>query len=363
MKCFFDFRVKGIRLLAICLGYLICLWAVMGVAMWFGSMYEMNRMMMASGLPVEESPVNYAPLVYVTMQLIYFVVSLLLGFFLITECVKGLSFKGESLQPQYELGKYIGLVVMGFLLTIITLGIYYPWFLTKITRFFASGTMYRDQPFAFKGTGVNLFCIMTFVLLIPYIFLLGIFYFTLYVAMSSGSAGFAIIAPLCLVAILLLYSLYCALVYRWMIDFSYGNSRIVLKVSIPVTMLFMFIQIVLCILTAGLFVPIAVVMIYRYIVGNMRLVSEAGEESAFGYQGRIGYDCLYVYGQALLTVITAGIYTPWLISKMGRRLVSNTYLERPDVITPTFTPGANEPAEAFQPVVPVETVQPSPLQM
>ena len=166
------------------------------------------------------------------------------------------------------------------------------------------------------------FYIMTFVLLIPYIFLLGIFYFTLYVAMSSGSAGFAIIAPLCLVAILLLYGLYCAFVYRWMIDFSYGNSRIVLKVSIPVTMLFMFIQIVLCILTAGLFVPIAVVMIYRYIVGNMRLVSEAGEESAFGYQGRIGYDCLYVYGQALLTVITAGIYTPWLISKVGRRLVS-----------------------------------------
>ncbi len=223
--------------------------------------------------------------------------------------------------------------------------------------------MYRDQPFAFKGTGVNLFCIMTFVLLIPYIFLLGIFYFTLYVAMSSGSAGFAIIAPLCLVAILLLYSLYCAFVYRWMIDFSYGNSRIVLKVSIPVTMLFMFIQIVLSVLTAGLFIPIAGVMIYRYIVGNMRLVSEAGEESALGYQGRIGYDCLYVYGQALLTVITVGIYTPWLISKVGRRLVSNTYLERPDVITPTFTPGANEPTEAFQPVAPAETAQPSSLQM
>ena len=350
MKCFFDFRVKGIRLLAICLGYLICLWAVMGVAMWFGSMYEMNRMMMASGMPVEESPVNYAPLVYVTMQLIYFVVSLLLGFFLITECVKGLSFKGESLQPHYELGKYIGLVVKGFLLTIITLGIYYPWFLTKITRFFASGTMYRDQPFAFKGTGVNLFCIMIFVFFIPYIFLFGILYFAITIVVNGGSALFAIIAQLCLVAILLLLGLYLALVYRWMIDFSYGNSRIVLKVSIPVTMLFMFIQIVLCILTAGLFVPIAVVLIYRYIVGNMRLASEAGEESAFGYQGRVGYDCLYVYGLALLTVITAGIYTPWLISKVGRRLVSNTYLEHSDVITSTFILDANESVEAFQPV-------------
>ena len=179
--------------------------------------------------------------------------------------------------------------------------------------------MYRDQPFAFKGTGVNLFCIMTFVLLIPYIFLLGIFYFTLYVAMSSGSAGFAIIAPLCLVAILLLYGLYCAFVYRWMIDFSYGNSRIVLKVSIPVTMLFMFIQIVLCILTAGLFVPIAVVMIYRYIVGNMRLVSEAGEESAFGYQGRIIRLPLCIWSGAV-NVITVGNLYLWLISKVGRRL-------------------------------------------
>ena len=363
MKCFFDFRVKGSRLLAICLGYLICMWAVLGVAMWSISVSTMNSMMMASGMPVDQSQDYYTPLVSLGVQLIYFVVSIFLGFFLITECVKGLSFKGASLQPHYDLRKYVGQVVKGFLLTFITLEIYYPWFITKITRFFASGTTYRDQPFAFNGKGATLFFFMTCVLFIPYIFLLGIFYFSLYVAMKSGSAGFAIISPLCLVAILLLYGLYCAFVYRWLIDFTYGNSRIALKVSIPVTMLFMFIQIVLCILTAGLFVPIAGVMIYRYIVGNMRLVSESGEESAFGYQGRIGHDCLYVYGQALLTLITAGIYGPWMISKVGRRLISNTYLERPDVVTPTVTPGENEPAEAFQPTPTPEPVQPSPLQM
>lgn len=363
MKCFFDFRVKGSRLLAICLGYLICLWAVFGVVMWSSSAYTMNRMMMTAGMPMAGFAANNAPLVSLGVQLIYFVVSIFLGFFLITECVKGLSFKGCSLQPHYDLGKYVGQVVTGFLLTLITIGIYYPWFITKITRFFASGTTYRDQPFAFNGKGATLFFFMTCVLFIPYIFLLGIFYFSLYVAMKSGSAGFAIISPLCLVAILLLYGLYCAFVYRWLIDFTYGNSRIALKVSIPVTMLFMFIQIVLCILTAGLFVPIAGVMIYRYIVGNMRLVSESGEESAFGYQGRIGHDCLYVYGQALLTLITAGIYGPWMISKVGRRLISNTYLERPDVVTPTVTPGENEPTVAFQPTPTPEPVQPSPLQM
>ena len=261
MKCFFDFRVKGSRLLAICLGYLICLWAVFGVVMWSSSAYTMNRMMMTAGMPMAGFAANNAPLVSLGVQLIYFVVSIFLGFFLITECVKGLSFKGYSLQPHYDLGKYVGQVVTGFLLTLITIGIYYPWFITKITRFFASGTTYRDQPFAFNGKGATLFFFMTCVLFIPYIFLLGIFYFSLYVAMKSGSAGFAIISPLCLVAILLLYGLYCAFVYRWLIDFTYGNSRIALKVSIPVTMLFMFIQIVLCILTAGLFVPIAGVMI------------------------------------------------------------------------------------------------------
>lgn len=376
MKCFFDFRVKGSRLLAICLGYLICVWALM--ALWMvitvtataNESYQVSHTVIASGIPTVES-VSYIPVgtthlyayLFLLMQLIYFVASIFLGFFLITECVKGLSFKGDSLRPHYKLGKYIGQVVKGLLLTIITLGIYYPWFLTKITRFFASGTTYRDQPFAFKGTGVNLFCIMTFVFFIPYIFLFGILYFATAFVVNGGSALFSIIAQLSLVAILLLLGLYLALVYRWMIDFTYGNSRIALKVSIPVTMLFMFIQIVLCILTAGLFVPIAGVMIYRYIVGNMRLVSESGEESAFGYQGRIGHDCLYVYGQALLTLITAGIYSPWMISKVGRRLISNTYLERPDVVTPTVTPGANEPAEAFQPTPTPEPVQPSPLQM
>ena len=157
MKCFFDFRVKGSRLLAICLGYLICLWAVFGVVMWSSSAYTMNRMMMTAGMPMAGFAANNAPLVSLGVQLIYFVVSIFLGFFLITECVKGLSFKGYSLQPHYDLGKYVGQVVTGFLLTLITIGIYYPWFITKITRFFASGTTYRDQPFAFNGKGATLF--------------------------------------------------------------------------------------------------------------------------------------------------------------------------------------------------------------
>lgn len=365
MKCFFDFRVKGIRLLAICLGYLICMWAVLGVAMWSISVSTMNSMMMASGMPVDQSQDYYTPLVSLGVHLIYFVASMFLGFFLITECVKGLSFKGASLQPHYDLRKYVGQVVKGFLLTFITLGIYYPWFITKITRFFASGTTYRDQPFAFNGKGATLFFFMTFVLFIPCYILGGGCVAALYIfiRIEALASIMIVLAVISLVALILLYGLYLALVYRWMIDFTYGNSRIALKVSIPVTMLFMFIQIVLCILTAGLFVPIAGVMIYRYIVGNMRLVSESGEESAFGYQGRIGHDCLYVYGQALLTLITAGIYGPWMISKVGRRLISNTYLERPDVVTPTVTPGENEPAEAFQPTSTPEPVQPSPLQM
>lgn len=89
-----------------------------------------------------------------------------------------------------------------------------------------------------------------------------------------------------------------------------------------VALLFFFIQFTLSILTLGLYLPVALAMIYRFLVDNTVLLSGDGDEAGrFGYQGRFGYDCLYVFGQSMLVLLTAGIYLAWATARIGAALL------------------------------------------
>lgn len=154
-----------------------------------------------------------------------------------------------------------------------------------MTRFFSDNATYRDRPFHFKGAGWTLFCddfrtddsygILAFVL-----------YFSSGVAAATGSAFFGILVPVCGVGILLLLALYYYLELKWFIDFAYGEYRIRLKSPVLVALLFFFIQFTLSILTLGLYLPVALAMIYRFLVDNTVLLSGDGDEAGrFGYQG------------------------------------------------------------------------------
>lgn len=120
----------------------------------------------------------------------------------------------------------------------------------------------------------------------------------------------------------LLLALYYYLELKWFIDFAYGEYRIRLKSPVLVALLFFFIQFTLSILTLGLYLPVALAMIYRFLVDNTVLLSGDGDEAGrFGYQGRFGYDCLYVFGQSMLVLLTAGIYLAWATARIGAALL------------------------------------------
>lgn len=190
---------------------------------------------------------------------------------------------------------------------------------------------------------------MTFVLMIPYGILAFVLYFSSGVAAATGSAFFGILVPVCGVGILLLLALYYYLELKWFIDFAYGEYRIRLKSPVLVALLFFFIQFTLSILTLGLYLPVALAMIYRFLVDNTVLLSGDGDEAGrFGYQGRFGYDCLYVFGQSMLVLLTAG-FTLRGDGPDRRRLASRTYLECPD--TGGAVGSGTEGAEAIAPVV------------
>ncbi|WP_279050785.1 DUF898 family protein [Alistipes indistinctus] len=350
MKNYFNFRVRGLQLFAVCIGYLLCIVAG-GYSGMTISMHYTQAAAMAAVDPVTSSAVAREALVeLVVFQILYLLAACLLAFFYMRICIEGIEYRGEAVRTDYSFGRYLGLVALGTLLTFVTLGIYYPWFIARMTRFFSDNATYRDRPFHFKGAGWTLFCLMTFVLMIPYGILAFVLYFSSGVAAATGSAFFGILVPVCGVGILLLLALYYYLEFKWFIDFAYGEYRIRLKSPVLVALLFFFIQFTLSILTLGLYLPVALAMIYRFLVDNTVLLSGDGDEAGrFGYQGRFGYDCLYVFGQSMLVLLTAGIYLAWATARIGRRLASRTYLECPD--TGGAVGSGTEGAEAIAPVV------------
>ena len=56
-----------------------------------------------------------------------------------------------------------------FLLTVITLGIYGPWYLTRITRYLVGELSYKEQSLQFTGRGGRLLLIIASTIVIPII--------------------------------------------------------------------------------------------------------------------------------------------------------------------------------------------------
>ncbi len=56
-----------------------------------------------------------------------------------------------------EGSKFFGIVVINFLLTLITLGLYYPWAKARTRQYLWSETEFEGSPFTFHGTGREMF--------------------------------------------------------------------------------------------------------------------------------------------------------------------------------------------------------------
>ena len=76
----------------------------------------------------------------------------------------------------------------------------------------------------------------------------------------------------------------------------------------------------------GIYIPMAMIKLYAYFTEKTIAQSEEGIRR-FGFETDNLNDFLFIWGQTLLTIITLGIYYPWSISKIGKRILSRTYLE------------------------------------
>lgn len=256
-------------------------------------------------------------------------------FFALKLALNSIQYKEESLSFSGTFGEFLLVYIPGFLLSIITIGIYSPWFTANIIKFFAKKTSYKSEDFDFKGKGSDLFLITLFTLIIPMIvlmFVIGIFAFiagmkgTMPQGDPTNSFQTGLYAAAMMFAILLMVIPYIYYAYKWRVNFSYKGYSIQWETTFWSSAAKIALELFLSIITFGIYLPLASLKLYKYFAERTIAKSEAGSKK-FGYDLEAGSDFLFIWGQLLLGMITVGIYYPWAFCKISDRVLSKMYSE------------------------------------
>lgn len=216
-----------------------------------------------------------------------------------------LSFKGNG-------NEYFGIVIVNFLLTIITLGLYYPWAKARQLQFLYGTTEFNNSRFEFHGTGKEMFkgfikaIIIVGILIGSYIGLILLHH--PFIAILLYLTGFALLIPL---------AIHGSYRYRmsrtsWRgIRFGYRGNRNELMRNFTKDLL-------LTILTLGIYGAWLSIHLRNYVLSNIRFGN-----ATFKYKGNGGeYLGIYFKGY-FFTIFTLGIYFFWWKRELFEYYINN----------------------------------------
>jgi uncharacterized membrane protein YjgN (DUF898 family) len=227
---------------------------------------------------------------------------------LITKEPRSLKFNGSG-------GALFGILIVNFLLTVITLGLYYPWAKAKRMKYMYAETELDGSRFTFHGTGPEMFKGF-----IKAIGLLLIVIGVLLLAVISGNMFLMIIGFLFYIVAFLIITplaIHGSMKYRmsrtsWRsIHFGYRGNR--------KELIFFYLK--------GLFLTFITLSIYlawfscnlrRYIIGNIRFGS-----ISFKYEGKGGDLFLMNLKGIFLSILTLGIYSFWWFRDIMKFYINN----------------------------------------
>jgi uncharacterized membrane protein YjgN (DUF898 family) len=217
-----------------------------------------------------------------------------------------LTFNGEG-------ARYFGIWVVNIVLTILTLGLYYPWAKVANRKYLWNSTAIGEDRFIFHGTGNEIFKGFVIAYLILGISLI----------MSYFSPGLIFLFYFVLLLIMP-FAVFGAWRYRvsrtsWRgIYFSFnGNMREFFSLY--------FIHFLLTILTIGIYGPWFTVKIMKYLFSH---TSFGQYELDFEGEGSDLF-AINLLG-IILTVITLYIYLPWFIKNRFKFTIDNTVIYHGD---------------------------------
>jgi uncharacterized membrane protein YjgN (DUF898 family) len=253
--------------------------------------------------------------------LVLCLIAFILSYFIEKISIEGIEYKNKSLVFKGKFGQYIGIVLLGGFLSVITLGIYSPWFIKSIQKFFIDNSTYDSNNPEFRGTGGNLFVILLLTLIIPMIIISGVLGIFTFINHNQLSGLYRVIYQILIFIIMIPYIYY---VYKWCIDIKFKKYTIQWKTEFWASCWKILVEVFLSVITIGIYSPLASLRLYKYFAEKTIATSDDGSMN-FGYDIEPQSDFLFIWGQSLLTIITLGIYYPWAFCKVRSRILSKTY--------------------------------------
>jgi uncharacterized membrane protein YjgN (DUF898 family) len=190
-----------------------------------------------------------------------------------------------------------GIYIVNILLSIITLGLYYPWAKAALAKYTYSETEFEGSRFTFHGTGKEMFIGMLKALVLVG-FVVGCFYLLIWL----GLEAFAIVFYMLIIGFITPLAIVGSLKYRtsrssWRgIHFGYrGTYNSMMKVCVKGTLL--------SIVTMGFYGSWFIVDVYKEVFSNLRVGT-----LQFKFKGDGASYFGINLGGYMLTLITLGIY-------------------------------------------------------
>ncbi len=246
--------------------------------------------------------------------------------------VPALSLEGQALEFRGSTGRFVGLNLLGILFSLLTLGIYFPWYLARVTRYLAGETSYRGTAWEFNGKGGRLFVILLLSLVLPVAAIAAVL-----ALLSMGRGGdfgqagsFSFPFAITVLILLLVIPPYLYCLYRWFFNnLRLGGQEVRWDTRFWPAVGSIFLQLILTLLSALVYWPGAYIRLYAYFA-RRTVIREAGAvRQAGGFDGPVGRGFLLIWGQTLLVLLTLGIYSPWAMARVGRWFAEHTSLDRP----------------------------------
>lgn len=332
MRNFFKFNLTGKKLLPIWIIYMV-LFFIPYIYLQF-RLQTLNHQQVTTeaGAALHKLSSTYQLLGYMSLLIL---VQYAILFFMAKLSIEGIEYKEKIFLFAGKFGQFLLILIPGFLLTIITLGIYGPWLYTRVIKFFASNSSNDSNNLEFKGKGSDLFVIILLTLVIPMIVLMIAMVIFTFKDIVKGSvpASDPKTSPFTFIMmffILVIIIPYMYNVYKWIINFRFKNYDIVLVPGFWKFAGVIALQLLLSIVTIGIYLPLASLKIYKLFAEHTLATSDIAKKK-FGYNIEPTQDFLFIWGQLLLSIITLGIYTPWAFCKIASRILGKTFTEEIEI--------------------------------
>ena len=142
---------------------------------------------------------------------------------------------------------------------------------------------------------------------------------------TAGVVSWIIVASLVFFVVLVPF---IYLVYRWYVNFRWKDVSITWDTSFWPACGFILGQLLLTIVTIGIYWPAALLKLFRYFADKTVFTRGETVIGRLQFEGDLQKGFGLLWGQALLSVITLGVYIPWAVEKAGTWVASSTCYEK-----------------------------------